>query len=300
MDLTALEGLKGLLVRFKCLDCSDYDLCSTCEAKTGIHDPTHVFLKIPKPSQSSGRGCPYRRPWSNSGEKRWGRSGNWNGRFNTTNATAQSSQSRYLSRFVADLSIEDGSYILPEQPFVKIWKMRNEGTTAWPEGTRLIYVGGDKTSNSESVVIPPIEPDVEIDIAVDMVAPSKPGRYVSYWRLVGPDGVRFGQRVWVDIVVTSESQESKDEKSEKIASMEVEIPTIQPTPIVQEVQPIPEVMEVQPISQIPQIPISVEVPISSEHQQLIDMGFRDKELNKKLLSKHNNDVLKTVQELLNY
>jgi len=35
--------------RYKCSQCLNYDLCSKCEAKPGIHDPTHVFLKIAKP-----------------------------------------------------------------------------------------------------------------------------------------------------------------------------------------------------------------------------------------------------------
>jgi len=79
--------------------------------------------------------------------------------------------------------------------------MRNEGTSAWPENTRLAFVGGDKVSNLEAVTVAPVQPGQEIDIAVDMVAPSTPGRYVSYWRLCQPDGSRFGQRVWVDVFV---------------------------------------------------------------------------------------------------
>jgi next-to-BRCA1 protein 1 len=41
----------------------------------------------------------------------------------------------------------------------------------------------------------------EIDVCVDFVAPVKPGRYISYWRLTSPDLVKFGQRVWVLIQV---------------------------------------------------------------------------------------------------
>lgn len=41
----------------------------------------------------------------------------------------------------------------------------------------------------------------ELDIAVDFTAPELPGRYISYWRMVSPWGVKFGQRVWVLIQV---------------------------------------------------------------------------------------------------
>merc|ERR1711991_882521 len=49
--------------------------------------------------------------------------------------------------------------------------------------------------------LPAVPPNAELDIAVDMRSPGKAGRFVSYWRLQTPDGIRFGHRMWVDIVV---------------------------------------------------------------------------------------------------
>jgi hypothetical protein len=37
-------------VRYKCGHCVDYDLCEECEAKTGVHIPSHVFLKLRQPA----------------------------------------------------------------------------------------------------------------------------------------------------------------------------------------------------------------------------------------------------------
>ena len=45
--------------------------------------------------------------------------------------------------------------------------------------------------------------DGEVEVSVDLVAPEKPGRYVSHWRLVAPAGPKFGHRVWVLIQVCS-------------------------------------------------------------------------------------------------
>lgn len=45
--------------------------------------------------------------------------------------------------------------------------------------------------------------DKEIDVPVDFVAPTRPGRYISYWRLASPSGQKFGQRVWVHIQVVT-------------------------------------------------------------------------------------------------
>jgi outer membrane biosynthesis protein TonB len=292
-------GISG--IRYKCSTCPDYDLCSTCEAKSGIHEPSHLFLKIAK--AQFGRGCPYRRPWA-SGERRWGKCG-WGGKSNVSGGN--NAQPRHLARFVTDVSVEDGIYLNPGQSFVKIWKMRNEGSAAWSEGTRLLFVGGDKIASVEAVPVPPIEPGAEIDIAVDMTAPTKPGRYVSYWRLSTIEGVRFGQRVWTDIIVSSEEKEEKPVASTN--NMEVETPIVpQTTQVVPEVV-VPKVSEPIPIPVVEPVSVPIvveqpqtpkESPISPEHQQLIEMGFHDKELNIRLLAKNNNDVLRTVQDLLNF
>jgi len=296
------DGCSGSIsgIRYKCSSCPDFDLCATCEAKSGLHDSSHVFLKIAKPVQT-GRGCPYRRPWATGHcDKKFGRWGSWKSQSQSPCKDSPLAQNRYLARFVTDVSIEDGTNINPEQSFVKIWKMRNEGSTAWPEGTRLIYVGGDKLSNVEYITVPGIDANSEVDLAVDMVAPSKPGRYVSYWRLVTPDGGRFGQRVWVDVIVAVEEVIPKP-VSETPKAMEVETPIQVPETPITATPNIPIVVpQVIPIVAPEVIPVVTEEQITPEHQQLIDMGFHDRNLNKTLLAKNKNDVLRTVQDLLNY
>lgn len=48
-----------------------------------------------------------------------------------------------------------------------------------------------------------INPCEETNVAVDFLAPARPGRYISYWRLALPSGQRFGQRIWVYIKVVT-------------------------------------------------------------------------------------------------
>ncbi len=46
--------------RYSCTSCPDFDICSKCESKPDVHDPTHVLLKIRRPQEEpGGRGCPY-------------------------------------------------------------------------------------------------------------------------------------------------------------------------------------------------------------------------------------------------
>jgi len=112
---------------------------------------------------------------------------------------------KLAARFVRDVTIFDGTQMAPSTPFTKIWRIKNTGEVAWPPGTRMLFVGGDQMSSEMSVPLSratAVQPGEEVDVAVEMVAPSDLGRYLGYWRLVGPHGRRkFGQRVWCHVQV---------------------------------------------------------------------------------------------------
>lgn len=36
----------------------------------------------------------------------------------------------------------------PLTHFTKIWRMRNNGSVAWPHGTNLLWIGGDQLSKT--------------------------------------------------------------------------------------------------------------------------------------------------------
>lgn len=118
---------------------------------------------------------------------------------------------KLVARHVKDVTVADGTEIAANTPFVKTWRMRNEGA-AWPAGCVLLYVSrnGDDMSGPKSVPVPfegPVPANQEVDISVSLVAPGNPGRYIGYWRLSTPEGRKFGQRVWVSIVVPSGSSD---------------------------------------------------------------------------------------------
>jgi len=121
---------------------------------------------------------------------------------------------KLVARHVKDVTITDGTELLPNTPFVKTWKLRNEGPEPWPAGSRLMFISrkGDRMGGPDSV---PVSADggavaaaQEVEISVNLVAPSEPGRYTSYYKLVTPEGIKFGQRLWVSIVVSGSSSSS--------------------------------------------------------------------------------------------
>lgn len=273
-DNVVCDGCDGSVVgiRYKCSVCPDYDLCETCEVKGGIHDASHPLLKITVPIQTRG--------WSHP--SRGGRSCPYYRRGNNRSLTTP------LARFVQDVNMGDrsGNVLAPGERFIKTWRMRNEGSTSWAENTVLAFVGGDQLGAPESVPVSIVAAGEEVDISVSMVAPNVPGRYVSYWRLCAPEGIRFGHRVWVDIQVSTDKvsleKQAPAPVPAEVVPMPVEEPiTISPTEQLelefehmtmsippqqqQPLQPEPIQIEIEPIVQQQPEPIQPEpVPVVFE------------------------------------
>jgi hypothetical protein len=108
----------------------------------------------------------------------------------------------YNAVYVADVTVPDDSPFPPGAAFTKTWRVRNSGTCEWKEGVKLVYVSGDPLGGPVSVNVPAAAAGANADISVAMVAPSTPGTYRSNWQLQNSDSVRFGNQIYVQIVVT--------------------------------------------------------------------------------------------------
>lgn len=131
---------------------------------------------------------------------------------------------KLFARFAKDVTVEDGYQLSPNVPFVKTWRLRNEGSVAWPLGSVLKFVGkhSDNLSGPEAIAVEPIAPGQEVDVSVNLVSPAKPGRYTGYWRMCTAEGKKFGQRVWVSIVVPpfgSSSSSESDKEADRIEAL---------------------------------------------------------------------------------
>jgi len=129
------------------------------------------------------------------------------------------------ARFVKDVTVEKGQVIEPGATFTKVWRFRNEGTTSWGRGTRLMYLPKNSDSLNGPMTVPLAVNEVkvgqEVDVAVDLTAPTKAGRYVAYYRLYDPArDKKFGQRVWVEILVVSGSSSSEADLSWQLVDNE--------------------------------------------------------------------------------
>ena len=215
---------------------------------------------------------------------------------------------RFLSsRFIADVTINDGTQMAPRTPFHKVWRLKNAGSTEWPANTALSFVSGDSLGGEESVVLQnPVQPGEEVEVGVNMVAPARAGRYISNFRLVTPDGISFGHRVWADILVVPPADPTPVvvEASSPL-SVEVEVQVVEPYKVkAEEPQPVPvEVVTVvapvvEPVAPQPAPVVHSDYIYGGQLAALVGMGFENEEANKVALWRHKGDIIAAVNDLL--
>jgi len=206
----------------------DYDLCQAEFDKLSSTEKLLYTPIAPRVFMPPWRNRAARHHGGGAGCGRWGWGGGGGCRpHNHPNANTNSSGAPHVgppagppagtcarglaARFVKDVTIFDGTQMAPGTRFTKIWRLKNVGEVAWPPGTRMLFVGGDQMSTEMSVPLArasPVMPGDEVDVAVEMWAPSDIGRYLGYWRLMGPHGRKFGHRVWCHVQVVDDATNS--------------------------------------------------------------------------------------------
>lgn len=93
--------------------------------------------------------------------------------------------------FMEDLTIPDGTPIEAGQTFVKIWRVRNNGTCAWDSSQSIRFLEGQQLG-PQSAPVPAIEPGEEANISMEMTAPTRSGEYYGTWDLIDANGSPFG------------------------------------------------------------------------------------------------------------
>ncbi|EGG20737.1 ZZ-type zinc finger-containing protein [Cavenderia fasciculata] len=237
-------------IRHKCAVCPNYDLCESCKEKgDAIHPTYHQMYSITTPiGTSTSGGCPrFQYGWrqfhhnnnnNNTDQQQQQQpphhggyyggfgGGGWNGR----GRWGCQNKNRYLSRYVSDMATKDGSLLTPGQGFTKIWRLRNDGNQQWPENTTLSFVSGDRMSSPDGVTVEPALPGNDVDVAINLVAPSTPGRYIGYWKLFTPEGNAYGQRLFADVYVEG--------KKEEVAVEQVKPAVVEEKKVVEKVEPV--------------------------------------------------------------
>ena len=132
-------------------------------------------------------------------------------------------------REIKDITYPDGSSVAPGTNFRKTWRMKNGGTCVWDKNYLVSFFFGDDLGFDGQAIISPAGYDISANngtkyqvnrqkdfyiypgdyvyVSVDLVAPTTPGVYESYFKLRDNLGYEFGfgsyadSAFWVNINV---------------------------------------------------------------------------------------------------
>lgn len=124
----------------------------------------------------------------------------------TPRGTSAPSTSGDAATFVADVTVPDDTYAAPGDKFVKTWRIKNTGTTTWSPAYGIVWIQGDKMGAPDRVPIPKeVRPNEEVEISVNLTAPTQAGTYQTFFRLQNERGQYFkldgSGDLWVKIIV---------------------------------------------------------------------------------------------------
>ena len=129
--------------------------------------------------------------------------------------------------YVSDVTIPDNTPMAAGKTFTKTWKVRNSGTCAWDAGFKFANTSGDAMSGATYTLPQSVPANTQIDISIEMTAPSKTGTIQGNWRMSTAAGQFFGNEVTV-VILAGGASGAATNTSAPTASTET--PTVTPTP----------------------------------------------------------------------
>lgn len=102
---------------------------------------------------------------------------------------------------ICDSTIGEGEAVPPNTNFQKSWRVQNSGTEAWPSGIHLQHSSGVQMGCAR-IPVPPLAPKETTELSVTLKSPAENGVHQSKWRMMTPNGVYFGDVIWVIITVS--------------------------------------------------------------------------------------------------
>lgn len=110
--------------------------------------------------------------------------------------------------FVEDVNYPDNTQLEAGETFTKTWKFQNTGNCDWT-GYTIAFVSGDRMDAPETAPVPETEKGLDVEISVELTAPTADGAYTSTFELRNEKGqvVSLGSEstFWVKIVVGDEA-----------------------------------------------------------------------------------------------
>ena len=104
--------------------------------------------------------------------------------------------------FINDVTIEDNMVISFGASIDKQWMVKNSGTCNWDSTYRLKWIGGETFGAAEEQLLFPAHAGTQATLRIIFTAPTVEGTYESAWQAYGPDGLAFGDPIFMKIIVS--------------------------------------------------------------------------------------------------
>jgi tetratricopeptide (TPR) repeat protein/tRNA A-37 threonylcarbamoyl transferase component Bud32 len=96
----------------------------------------------------------------------------------------------------------DRGAVRPGTAFTESWGLRSPSPGRWPDGVRLVFVGGDQMSGREEQLNePPLTSTETFTVSVDFVAPASDGEYEGTWQVQDAEGNPISEPLPVSVIV---------------------------------------------------------------------------------------------------
>lgn len=227
----------------------------------------------------------------------------------TEKSLPQEAPQRPTAHFVRDVNLPDGVGVAPGEVLKKSWEFLNPLTTAWPEGSKLVFSQGSKELlvDSEEFSLPIARPGEKVQVSCPIRVPTKPGRFQASFVLVDKDRVPFeGHRCWVELMIAEDDKKSTAPepkvdpiapKTETVSPSKTEPTTIPPKVDPKVTEPA-KPKEEKAKAKGDDIDPALKEKYKYQLKALEDMGFSQLSLNVFLLQKYKGSVERTVAGLL--
>jgi serine/threonine protein kinase len=102
-----------------------------------------------------------------------------------------------------------GQWIVPDRttrspgtPFSVSWQLKGDTSGRWPEGSSLVFVGGDQMSGPDEQEISPLPASGEmVTVSLALVAPPSDGIYEGTWQIQDAEGNPISEPLLVNVRV---------------------------------------------------------------------------------------------------
>jgi Ig-like domain from next to BRCA1 gene len=97
--------------------------------------------------------------------------------------------------FVEDVSLPDGTIVESGEFFVKIWRVRNDGSCTWTPSYGVDYAQGNPIEWQALAITDIVAPGETAEVGISAQSPANAGIYQAWWQMRNANGNRFGDQL---------------------------------------------------------------------------------------------------------